>query len=490
MIRHIWLTAVLSFLVAAILGCGGGGGGGGTPAAAVTVSGVASKGPISGGTVKVFAITNGAKGAQLGSTGTTSTDGNGTYSINIGSYTGPVLIEVTGGTYKDETNPSGNPVTLTTTLRAALSNVTGNVSTAVTPLTELAVQKAGSSLTAATIDSANNLVSSLFQVDIINTMPVDATVTPSAGVTSAQKDYALALAAISQYMKTNSKDLTTVLTTDFAIQSDNTAILTNFTNAKNDFIAGVNIKVPLPSTSISVLASKTNALANGTSKITLSANITAPVVGVNDVTFTITSGTATFPNGLTTATVARTNSAATIDITSTAFGSVTITASYNGITSAPVTINFPQPATAEVSIALTRSISQLTELLFKVRNDPANSAGFVSNTIVDTAFGSPADINMDTAQVVPFTALNLGRKSLSITGFTVTADKPLFLFKYTVAAGLPLFTVSPDGIVASTFNPLTSVDPVANPSFPVNPPLTPSDFTVTVTFKDAQGNTL
>jgi len=82
------LIAILIAFTIILTGCGGGGGGGGGKGpSGATISGVASKGPISGGAVKVYALNaDGSKGSQIGTTTTTKADGS--YSVNIGSYTG------------------------------------------------------------------------------------------------------------------------------------------------------------------------------------------------------------------------------------------------------------------------------------------------------------------------------------------------------------------------------------------------------------------
>ena len=183
----ILFIAILSAFALILTGCGGGGGG-------TSISGLASKGPISGGTVTVFALNaDGSKGNQLG---TTTTNANGLYSVNIGSYTGNVLVDVTGGTYTDEA--TGDSQT-NTTLRAALSGVSGNVTVAVTPLTEIAYQLIGSTLS---IDQANSLISSMIGINIVNTMPVDVTsAEASSKATVDQINYGLMLATISQMVK-------------------------------------------------------------------------------------------------------------------------------------------------------------------------------------------------------------------------------------------------------------------------------------------------
>jgi hypothetical protein len=198
------------------------------------ITGMASKGPIDG-TAAIYAISaDGSKGALL--------MGNvpvvkGSYSANIGKYAMPVLIEVTG-TYTDEA--TGTTIVLGSPLRAAIANASGTITAAVTPLTELAVQKAGT-LTASSIDTSNKLISGIFKVDnIITTQPVDPATAISAASAN-QKDYTLALAAISQLSLTRGGEplTTTLASVAGSISSNgmNSQTVTNFQKAVTDFIA-------------------------------------------------------------------------------------------------------------------------------------------------------------------------------------------------------------------------------------------------------------
>jgi hypothetical protein len=108
-------------LILLLISCGGGGGGGGAATSPNIVNGVVSKGPLNGSTVCAYAISGGAMGAQIGSCSTTNSTGN--YSINLGTYTGPVLFQATGGTYVDEA--TGTTVSLTSPLSSMQSNATG-----------------------------------------------------------------------------------------------------------------------------------------------------------------------------------------------------------------------------------------------------------------------------------------------------------------------------------------------------------------------------
>ena len=94
---------VLTLLLAA--GCGGGGtstdvvGSGGTG----SISGVVTKGPLSNATITGYGISGGQMGPQIG---TTTTDANGKFSMPIGTYAGPVMLQVSGGAYKDDATGS------------------------------------------------------------------------------------------------------------------------------------------------------------------------------------------------------------------------------------------------------------------------------------------------------------------------------------------------------------------------------------------------
>ena len=82
----------------ALTACGGGGGGGGgsgsvtpppPPPVTGTVSGTAVKGPVNGGTMTAYALSNGAMGAKIASA---TTNADGTFSLAMGSYAGPVML--------------------------------------------------------------------------------------------------------------------------------------------------------------------------------------------------------------------------------------------------------------------------------------------------------------------------------------------------------------------------------------------------------------
>jgi hypothetical protein len=190
-------------------GCGGGSGdsGGATASVESTITGAAVKGPVSGATVKAYAINNGLMGAQIG-TGTTDPQGN--FTVSIGAYSGPVMLQMTGGTYTDEATGTLMPMQpsdmMTTIMPQAIA---GSVMSGVqiTPLTSMAqvrAQAMSGGMTPANISAANTAMGNYFSVnDILYTHPMNP-LTPGSGsgATQDMRNYGMVLAAMSQYANT------------------------------------------------------------------------------------------------------------------------------------------------------------------------------------------------------------------------------------------------------------------------------------------------
>ena len=196
-------AATIAFMT--LSGCGGGGspsasGTGG--ANSVTFSGVAAKGPINGGDVKVYGLKNGQLDTTtvLG-TGKTATDGSGSYTVTLASPpAGPVVVEVSGGTYTDESSGTAG-VVLKTPLRAVVSSVAEGAKIAVTPLTHLAFEQVDGigTYTAVEIDDSNAQIANFFKIsDIIKSLPFDPTKDVPSGSSNDQKLYSAALGVFSQ----------------------------------------------------------------------------------------------------------------------------------------------------------------------------------------------------------------------------------------------------------------------------------------------------
>lgn len=185
--------------------CGGGGGGG--IAVNGVISGKASKGPVGSGTMTAYAInSNGTRGIMISSA---MTDSAGNFKLNIGPYTGPVMLQLAGGSYKDEATGSmmsmfsSDVMTGVMPAMATGATVTG---IQVTPLTSMAqdmAQHMTGQMTEANIDAANAAMGRYFLVsDILRITPMDPTLSGSgAAVTRDGKDYGMILAAMSQEAK-------------------------------------------------------------------------------------------------------------------------------------------------------------------------------------------------------------------------------------------------------------------------------------------------
>lgn len=204
--RQFFLAVAATILLA---GCGGGGSTSGVATNSpqtTTIQGVVAKGLVKGGTVKVYSLppTGDISQRQQLVPETTTSSSNGTYSVNIGTFTGLALLEATGS-YLDETD--GVQKALSVPLRAAvvIGSGGGTVSVAITPFTEMAVRTAltvnnqvGTILTGSAATDANALLSDLFPFNILSDLPVEPLNTIMNAATQPQRDYTLALAAISR----------------------------------------------------------------------------------------------------------------------------------------------------------------------------------------------------------------------------------------------------------------------------------------------------
>jgi hypothetical protein len=163
------------------------------PTSTTAITGIATKGPIIGATVQAFAIrSNVTDTVPLGQA---KTDNKGNYTIGTFGYKGPVVVQVTGGSYTDEITQQ--PVILKTPLRAMFSSVQTTTTTiVVSPLTELAAKNAEGYpvLTGDVIDGANRFVGLNFGglTNIVGTVP------NAASTDLNQTGYAAALKIFSQ----------------------------------------------------------------------------------------------------------------------------------------------------------------------------------------------------------------------------------------------------------------------------------------------------
>lgn len=211
-LRVVTAMIATTLLVAA---CGGGGaadnvgsGGTGTVGSGGTgvVSGTVTKGPVGSATVTAYGVSSGQAGAQIG---TASTDIKGNFSMAIGSYAGPVMLQMSGGSYIDEATGTSMTMAQGDVMTAVMPSVALNANSSgvqVTPLTAMAqamAQHMSGGMTEANIAAANAAMGSNFLVnDILHVQPMNPLVAGSGASASVDaQNYGMTLAALSQYAR-------------------------------------------------------------------------------------------------------------------------------------------------------------------------------------------------------------------------------------------------------------------------------------------------
>jgi len=188
------------------------------PVMNASVSGTAFNGPVSSAKVMAFAINNGTMGAQIASV---ATDNQGNFTMPLGSYTGPVMLQMSGASYIDEASNKAMTMAANDVMSAVLStvapgaNVTGVWMTPVTSMAQSRASGMAGGMTDANIAAANTAMGNYFLVsDILYVQPMNPLVSGSGTSASlAAKNYGMTLAAMSQYAKTLNMTTSSALVT-------------------------------------------------------------------------------------------------------------------------------------------------------------------------------------------------------------------------------------------------------------------------------------
>jgi hypothetical protein len=224
------IVAISAVMAAAsmLVACGGVGSGGSSSATTGTISGTATKGPVSRATVTAYAVNNGARGSQLGSA---RTDSSGNFTMTVPPYSGPVMFQAHGGSYMDEATGTRMSMLNADDMSCVVSSITVNAGSRmsgiqITPLTSMAQTWAAhmaGGMTTTNIDTANSHIGEHYVgpgADIVMTHPIDPTVMGSANGASVEaKNYGMMLAAMSQQahglgMTTSSSAMVTAMLDD------------------------------------------------------------------------------------------------------------------------------------------------------------------------------------------------------------------------------------------------------------------------------------
>lgn len=256
-------TLILSILAACSSGSNN------TPAQG-SISGTATKGPVSSATVTAYAINNGQMGSRIA---TTTTDANGNFTMTTGSYTGAVMLQMSGGTYTDEATGTTNmPMAAGDVMTAVMPTVAAGVAVSgvqVTPVTSMAqtmTQHMTGGMTDANIATANTAMDSYFLVsDILHTPPMNPLVAGSgSGASLDARNYGMALAAISQSALTQGMTSSSAMVT--ALMNDaSDGVMDGMMGSSPVMMGGMTASTALPATAgTSGLSGAMNTFLNNT----------------------------------------------------------------------------------------------------------------------------------------------------------------------------------------------------------------------------------
>jgi hypothetical protein len=510
---------ILSIVFLVVVGCGGGGGGGSTvvtvpppaPGSAV-LSGVATKGPISGGTVKVFEVISSSTSNPRANIprisndvlvqGTTLADGSYSVTLPPSGTKGGLLVQVTGGTYQDEATGAIRNLDDqfgVNGMRAIFGNIsgaarrTGQLSGYVTPFTEMAAQSR-SGLTDAEIDNSNRKIATSFGLpDIIKTKPLDPTKAFPAGASSSEKAYALALAGLSQYQKDfggtkKLSEIETELETQIAGGALNPLTQSQIQSSSNNFAAGSSNPNPTLLTAadnsnapVAMQVDPATASIDIAGQATILAQVTkadgSAVPNGTLVNFTTNFGT------LSAASAPTTGGAVSVTLTSAAVGSATVSLkSGSAIGSAQITFfngNAPvamqvNPATASVAIGGPATIlAQVTK---------TGGGAVPDGTVVNfgTNFGTlsaASALTVNGAVSVNLTSAAVGTATVSLASGSVTGSAQISFFNPNAPTNLTLASSAPQGI--TTGSPIVISATVTRQAGGPVPDGTPVTFSIT-----------
>jgi hypothetical protein len=197
--------------------------GGGPGMTNTSVSGTVFNGPMTQATVTAYAITGGLMGARIASV---TADGQGRFTIPLGSYSGAVMLQMNGATYTDEatgTTMTMGPTDLMSAVMPTVASGTAVSGVWLTALTSMAQARAigmSGGMTDANIVAANMAVGNYCSVsDILKTQPTNPMVAGS-GTNASQdaRNYGMTLAAMSQSAKNLNMTVSSAMIT--AMMSD------------------------------------------------------------------------------------------------------------------------------------------------------------------------------------------------------------------------------------------------------------------------------
>ena len=174
----------------------------------VNVSGKVTKGPMAGATVSLYNVDNAgaANGAAVAST---TTDANGDWTVSVPAGSGLLLVQASGGSYVDESDPEPDTAKKRTIQLSAgdmLEGIlpAGGSTTSVTAVTSALVAQArressSSNIFSASLATIQTRAAAAYGFDPLIVQPANP-LAPAAGSTLEQKDYGLLLGGLAYAM--------------------------------------------------------------------------------------------------------------------------------------------------------------------------------------------------------------------------------------------------------------------------------------------------
>jgi hypothetical protein len=215
---------VTSLLLAA--SCGGGTANSGVGSGGTGfINGVVTKGPVGGATVTAYAINGGQIAGQIGMA---TTDASGNFNLAIDAHAGPIMLQVSGGSYTDEATGNLMPMGQGDVMTVAMPTIAAGATTSgvqLTPITAMAqtlAQHMIGGMTDTNIAAANAALGKYFAIsDIVHVRPMNPLVAGSGiGMSPDAQNYGMTLAAMSKYAQmlglSNSSAIVTAMMNDAA----------------------------------------------------------------------------------------------------------------------------------------------------------------------------------------------------------------------------------------------------------------------------------
>lgn len=182
-----------------------------------TIAGAVDDAFVASAQVTPFQVNaNGTLGAAIPCVPTTgcpaSSDANGNYTVNLGSYSGPVVLQASGGSYTDTATGQVVPMPAGLTLSVLLpavapgtTNITAQITALTTIAAQLAFQQMGQGVVATTAAQATTAAAQAYfgLSDIVATQLLNLNVANcGSGAAEASYDASLVLAGISELAST------------------------------------------------------------------------------------------------------------------------------------------------------------------------------------------------------------------------------------------------------------------------------------------------